>query len=88
MLQRYAARIKPPTSARLVPHYDINRIFAGKQEQALTEYYKNCAPMFYGLTKKVYRKVAYATAVINKNKKSQSWIVNQMAGIDWLKRHK
>lgn len=87
-LQRYAAKAKVSTSIenmQLVPHYDINKVFTDEQEQALTEYYNNCALMFYGLTTKDCRKVAYEMAVINKLKMPQSWIANQMAGIDWLK---
>ncbi|CAH2108862.1 unnamed protein product [Euphydryas editha] len=87
-LQRYAAKAKASTSienVQLVPHYDINRVFTNEQEQALTEYYNNCALMFYGLTTKDCRKVAYEMAVINKLKMPQSWISNKMAGIDWLK---
>ncbi|XP_045778142.1 uncharacterized protein LOC123876058 [Maniola jurtina] len=87
-LQRYAVKVKASKSTenvKLVPNYDVNRVFTDEQEQALTEYYKNCALMFYGLTTKDCRKVAYEMAVINKIKMPQSWIVNQMAGIDWLK---
>lgn len=94
-LQRYAAKAKASTcieSLQLVPHYDINKVFTDEQEQALTEYFNNCALMFYGLTTKDCRKVAYEMAVINKLKMPPSWILNQMAGIDWLKsfrkRHK
>ncbi|XP_052741963.1 uncharacterized protein LOC112051831 isoform X2 [Bicyclus anynana] len=87
-LQRYAAKVKASTSpenVRLVPHYDTNRVFTDEQEQALKEYYQNCALMFYGLTTKDCRTVAYEMAVLNKIKIPQSWDVNKMAGIDWLK---
>lgn len=88
-LQRYAAKAKAASTRiddmRLVPHYDINKVFTEEQEQALTEYYNNCALMFYGLTTKDCRKVAYEMAIINKIKIPNSWVTNQMAGIDWLK---
>lgn len=87
-LQRYAAKTKTSTSienVRLVPHYDINKVMTDEQEQALTEYYKNCDLMFYSITTKDCRKVAYEMADINKIKMSQSWVVNRMADIDWLK---
>lgn len=70
---------------RLVPNYNINQIFSSEQEEALKKYLKNCAYLFYGLTNKDYRKLAYETANINKIRIPESWKKNKMAGLEWLR---
>ncbi|KAG5893535.1 hypothetical protein JTB14_006069 [Gonioctena quinquepunctata] len=60
-------------NVRLVPNYNVNQIFNSEQEEALKKYLKNCAYLFYGLTNKDYRLLAYETAVINKIRIPESW---------------
>lgn len=69
---------------QLVPNYTINQIFTTAQEQVLKEYYTHCSLLFYGLTAKESRQVAYQCAKINNLKIPASWEVNAMAGKDWL----
>lgn len=87
-LHRYNMKMKARGSIenmRLEPHYTVNKIFNAEQEQALKKYFEKCALMFYGLSTKDCRKMAYEMAVINNLKMPASWIKNQLAGIDWLK---
>ncbi|CAG4958823.1 unnamed protein product [Colias eurytheme] len=75
----------------LVPRYDINKVFTEEHEQILLKYYKDCALMFYGLTVKECRKVAYEMAMRNGIKMPSSWKRDQLAGLEWFrffkKRH-
>lgn len=73
------------TNIRLVPNYEINRVFTDTQEQMLIIYLKDSAYLFYGLSNIDCWKLAYETAVFNKIKVPESWTQNEMAGIDWLK---
>lgn len=41
--------------------------------------------LFYGLTNKNCRKLAYETAIINKIRIPESWRLNKIAGIEWLR---
>ncbi|KAF2900299.1 hypothetical protein ILUMI_05885 [Ignelater luminosus] len=86
-LQRYIAKAKgdPIHQQRLVPNYTTNQIFSDEQENALKQYYQKCALLFYGLSTKDCRHVAYQMAVHNNVKVSTRWVENEMAGIDWLR---
>ncbi|CAG9584656.1 unnamed protein product [Danaus chrysippus] len=70
--------------SELEPNYPVNKIFTDSQEIALKNYYSHCALLFYGLTPKESRKVAYQCAKINNLKMPASWETKQMAGKDWL----
>lgn len=69
---------------RLEPNYSVNQIFTTEQEISLKEYFTHCALLFYGLTAKECRQIAYQCAKINKLKIPTSWDANKMAGKDWL----
>ncbi|XP_055910585.1 uncharacterized protein LOC129944949 [Eupeodes corollae] len=87
-LYRYYKKIKnnpEQANIRLVPNYEINKVFTDAQEQTLIAYLKESAYLFYGLSNIDCRKLAYETALINKIKVPESWTKNQMTGIDWLK---
>ncbi|KOB63449.1 Uncharacterized protein OBRU01_24838 [Operophtera brumata] len=70
--------------SQLQPNYGVNKIFTPEQETTLENYFKHCALLFYGLTAKESRRVAYQCAKINNLKMPASWEVNEMAGKDWL----
>lgn len=71
-------------SSELEPNYSVNKIFTDSQETALKNYYTHYALLFYGLSAKESRKVAYQCAKINNSKMPASWEEKQMAGKDWL----
>lgn len=66
------------------PNYSVNKIFSDSQEIELKNYFSHCALLFYGLTAKESRKIAYQCAKINNLKMPASWETKQMAGKDWL----
>lgn len=76
---------------RLTPNYEVNKIFTTEEEESLVEYIEYCAQLFYGLTSKDCRRVAYQMAKANNKKIPQSWVDAEMAGFEWLrsfrKRH-
>lgn len=76
---------------RLTPNYTINKVFTAEQENMLKDYFKYCALLFYGLSTKECRRIAYQMAQINNLKMPNSWKEKEMAGKDWLlcfrKRH-
>lgn len=87
-LQRYHTKSKENvdiSNVRLTPHYTVNKVFTDYEETVLKDYFKKCALLFYGLSAKDCRHVAYQMAVHNKIKMPETWAQNQMAGIDWLR---
>lgn len=87
-LRRYylkAKNVENLESLRLVPNYEVNKIFNKEQEKELKDYYIYCSLIFYGLTEKGSRRVAYQMAKTNNIKMPQNWIENEMAGKEWLR---
>lgn len=83
-LRRYYLKTKNAReglNVRLVPNYNVNQIFNSEQEEALKKYLKNCAYLFYGLTNRDYRMLAYETAIINKIRIPESWKKNGRLGM-------
>lgn len=87
----YVNKIKANPEVRLTPNYEVNKIFTSEQEKELSDYIEYCAQLFYGLTTKDCRRVAYQMAKANNIKIPRSWIDSEMAGFEWLrsfrKRH-
>ena len=54
------------------------------KEIALMEYIKKAADIYYGLTPREIRKLAYQFAIKNWNKVPDSWNEKKMAGKDWF----
>ncbi|XP_047033430.1 uncharacterized protein LOC124639949 [Helicoverpa zea] len=86
-LQRYQAKEKNAQNqlTRLTPNYAVNQVFSKDQELILKQYYIKCASLFYGLSVKDCRQVAYEMAKINGIRMPKTWTDNQLAGIDWLR---
>nr|CAI5851291.1 unnamed protein product [Callosobruchus analis] len=86
-LKRYHNKTKSLSSLadqRLEPNYSVNRILTSEQEESLKEYVIYCESLFYGLTVKECRQIAFQCAEINNLKMPKSWEENQMAGKDWI----
>lgn len=86
-VRRYYSKMKNMENMpiRLTPFYDINRVFTHEQEDLLKTYYTHCAQLFYGLSRKEARVVAYQMAQVNKIKMPPSWQQNEIAGEDWFR---
>lgn len=87
-LRRYYSKLKAGANLNemsLVPNYNVNQVFSVEQEEHLKNYFEYCALMFYGLSTKECRKVAFEMARINNLKMPNSWIEKKLAGKDWLK---
>lgn len=63
------------------PH---TRVFDNCQEIQLTNYLKNCADMYFGLSSKDVRKLAFEYALKLKLKIPPYWVNNEFAGVDWF----
>lgn len=63
------------------PH---NRIFNNLQETMLTNYLKNCADMYFGLSTKDVKKLAYEFALKLYIKIPPNWTKLELAGDDWF----
>ncbi|EGI66260.1 hypothetical protein G5I_05223, partial [Acromyrmex echinatior] len=61
-----------------------HQIFHNTEEIALVEYIKRIADIYYGITPKEVRKLAYQFAMKNGTKVRVSWNENKMAGEDWF----
>lgn len=89
-LRRYYHKNKSLSSneMKLVPNYSVRKIFTEEQELSLKTYVIHCALMFYGLTTKETRILAYQMACTNKIVMPASWRRDQMAGKGWLRSFK
>lgn len=65
---------------RLTPNYSVRKFFTQEQEQALRDYFEKCTLLFYGLTSKDCRKIAYEMAKYNNVGIPPNWERDQMAG--------
>jgi transposase-like protein len=58
-LCRYVKKYRSDSSAQLKPNYGHSRVFTVEQETCLENYVSTCSRMFYGLTPKNVRKLAF-----------------------------
>ena len=63
------------------PH---NRVFNSEQEGKLADYIKYSADLYFGLSTRDVRKLAYQCAMHYQLKFPGSWTETEMAGVDWL----
>ncbi|XP_050300113.1 uncharacterized protein LOC126738716 [Anthonomus grandis grandis] len=68
----------------LKPNFKHRQIFSPEMEQALAEYLLKCSSMFYGLTPKKTRQLAFQFASRNKLLIPDSWATQAMAGEEWF----
>lgn len=86
-LNRYINKLKSmklggsPPKCGYRPH---TRIFDQSQETILTNYLKNCAGMYFGLSIKDVRKLAFEFADKLSLKVPLQWTENKSAGVDWF----
>ncbi|GFN80399.1 tigger transposable element-derived protein 6-like protein [Plakobranchus ocellatus] len=75
----------------LGPNYQHARVFSEEQETELAHYAVKCAKIFYGLTTKSLRKLAFDLAKANNIKYPAKWEDEKMAGKEWylgfMRRH-
>ena len=65
--------------------YGHNRqVFSDDEEGKLTDYIKDAASIYFGLTPKDVRKLAFEWAMSHKISVPQTWKDNEMAGNDWF----
>ncbi|XP_055904276.1 uncharacterized protein LOC129940069 [Eupeodes corollae] len=88
-VRRYFLKSKnsdPLSDIRLTPNYQHLMIFTEEQETSLKQYIDYCASIFYGITAKDCRKLAFQLANINEVENiPENWKTFSMAGIDWLR---
>mgnify|MGYP005984118437 CR=1 FL=1 len=61
-----------------------SRIFSEEKAQELSKYVEDCSKVYYGLTTKDLRKLAYNLENVNRNKIPDSWKNKEIASKDWL----
>lgn len=86
-LQRKCAQYSKsenPEQERLDANFKKAQIFNEEEEELIAGYIEKCSMMFYGLSTREARHVAFETAIINKMRMPESWKEKQMAGKDWL----
>ncbi|GFS09263.1 transposase [Elysia marginata] len=83
-LHRNVEAKKKDPQKRLVPNYTHRQVFTADEERELAKYMLECSDMFYGLSPKQARELAYEMAVENNKKMPESWIENKAAGKEWL----
>lgn len=73
------------------PNFKSRQVFTDEMEKALEKYLLRCQKMFYGVTPKKARQLAYQYAEHNSLKYPESWKEKHQAGEDWfsgfMKRH-
>ena len=84
-LRRYCSKVRTGGTVETVGYPKNRCVFSTTEEASLTEYAKNAARLFYGLSTTQTRKLAYDYArTLNKDIPS-SWAENERAGEDWLR---
>lgn len=91
VLARYVKKYKMDNNSRMSPNYQHRCIFTIVNEQLIEDYLIKMSNMFYGLTHKNTRILAYDFAKANRISVPQNWENCGMASEDWmtqfLKRH-
>lgn len=65
--------------------YATRQVFSTKEDTELEEYMKNSSKMFYGLTYKTARILAYEFASGLDKKYPKTWDESKMAGVEWMR---
>lgn len=71
-------------SLDFTPNFRKSQIFPVEMENALETYLLRCSAMFYGLTPKLVRRLAYEYAVKNSLNFPEGWADNECATVDWF----
>lgn len=92
-LSRYCRKLKNSGSDNIsVGYARAGRVFSDEQEKELAEYMKKAAKLYYGLTPKEVRSMAFQYALRNNISCPLKWCDQERAGVDWfsgfLKRNK
>lgn len=67
-----------------IPGFNKSQVFSTEMEEILAQYLVKCAAMFYGLTPKQTKQLAYEFAIKNSLRVPDTWIRNKKAGKDWF----
>lgn len=62
-----------------------NKVFSEEQERELSKYLIRCADIYFGLSTKEVRKLAFELTVKYNIKKPNTWVENEMAGEEWFR---
>lgn len=85
-LYRYVKKVRDTEAPITLDNvgYRRNPVFNDQQTASLVEYLKKASKIYFGLTPKEVRKLAYECALKYDIKFPDSWKQNKMAGEDWL----
>lgn len=90
-LARYIKKLSSGDTAPTIGYRSIHRVFSDAEESILEKYIIACSNIYYGLSPKNIRRLAYQLAIQHNKKFSETWNENQQAGKEWLtgflKRH-
>ncbi|XP_074040581.1 uncharacterized protein [Leptinotarsa decemlineata] len=78
------AKEKGSDNVSFKPNFHQRKVFSDQMEKMLADYLLHCSKMFYGMTPKKCRQIAYQFAEANDVKVPNSWEENQQAGEDWF----
>ncbi|XP_011859139.1 PREDICTED: tigger transposable element-derived protein 6-like [Vollenhovia emeryi] len=62
-----------------------NKVFTQEQERELSKYLIRCADIYFGLTKKEVRKLAFELAIKYDLARPNTWDENKIAGEEWFR---
>lgn len=89
-LSRYVTKYKKENAVK-TGYAPYNKVFTAEQEIDLAQHCKIASQLYFGLTTKDLRKLAYAYAKANNLKYPQKWDETELASLDWykafMKRH-
>lgn len=83
-LRRKTALMRENNDANIGTDYSKAQIFSCAEEKELADYLQKCSKMFYGLTTRAAKELAYEMAVVNGKKVPASWEACKQAGKEWL----
>ncbi|KAF2884639.1 hypothetical protein ILUMI_21526 [Ignelater luminosus] len=61
-----------------------NKVFSEEQEQQLSKYITRCAEIYFGVSPKEVRKLAFDLSTKYNLKQPATWLENEMAGEEWF----
>ena len=84
-LQRYVKIYQEKGQVDSVGYEPVRQVFSGEMEQMLVKYIKQASRIYYGVSPKELRMLAYQLTTANDLRIHKSWNDNKEAGLDWMK---
>lgn len=83
--RRENAPVNTPVDSITMGYNSAKKVFTAAQEKEIVEYAIKSADIYFGITTKYLRKLAYNLTVRYNIKRPASWDKNETAGVEWFR---